>query len=127
MVVLKLLSASPKVYPTPVPGWIIVQLCTPNKANLKFRKNKVLPLPEVNEGWICCRRAAGFTVLLKKLQHIRESNKGFLYNSQVISIYLLKETVLQDMTPSTRLVLESALSPPVEYQEVTLHVSTYVA
>ena len=28
MVVLKLLSASPEVYPTPVPGWIIIQLCT---------------------------------------------------------------------------------------------------
>ena len=41
MVVLKLLSASPEVYPTPVPGWIIVQLCTPNKANLKFRNRKV--------------------------------------------------------------------------------------
>ena len=90
MVVLKLLSASPEVYPTPVPGWIIIQLCTPNKANLKFRKNKTLEIPEVNEGWICSRRATGFTVLLKKLQHIRETNKGFLYNSPS-NIYIFAE------------------------------------
>ena len=90
MVVLKLLSASPEVYPTPVPGWIIIQLCTPNKANLKFRKNKTLEIPEVNKGWICCRRATGFTVLLKKLQHIHETNKGFLYNSPS-NIYIFAE------------------------------------
>ena len=90
MVVLKLLSASPEVYPTPVPGWIIVQLCTPNKANLKFRKNKTLEIPKVNEGRICCRRATRFTVLLKKLQHIRKTNKGFLYNSPC-NIYIFAE------------------------------------
>jgi len=77
IVVSKLLSASPEVYPTPVPRWIIVQLCTPNKVNLKFRKNKALESPEVNEGWVCSRRATEFTVLLKKLQHIRETNKRF--------------------------------------------------
>ena len=90
MVVLKLLSASPEVYPTPVPGWIIVRLCTPNKVNLKFRKNKVLASPEIDEGWIYCRSATRFTVLLKKLQHIRGTNKGFLYNSPS-NIYIFTE------------------------------------
>jgi len=64
MVVLKLLSTSPEVYPVPEPGWIIVQLCTPNKANIKFNKNKALPIPTINETWICDRRAAGFAVII---------------------------------------------------------------
>jgi len=42
MVVLKLLSASPEVHPIPVPGWVMVQLYTINKVNIKFSKNKVL-------------------------------------------------------------------------------------
>ena len=81
MVVLKLLSASLEVNPVPVPGWVIAQLCTLNKANIKFNKNKVPQSPTVNELWVCDQRVASFVVILKKLQHIRETNKGFLYNS----------------------------------------------
>jgi len=81
MVVLKLPSASPEVHPVPVPGWIIIQLCTPIKANLKFNKNKALQIPKVDDIWVCGRRAAGFAVILRKLQQIREANRGFMYNS----------------------------------------------
>ena len=65
----------------PVPRWLIIQLFTPNRANMKFKQGKNPQCPEVHELWICHRRAAGFAVLLRKLSHIRETNKGFLYNS----------------------------------------------
>ena len=42
MVVLKFLTASPEVHPVLATSWLIVQLCTPNKANLKIGKNKQL-------------------------------------------------------------------------------------
>jgi len=69
-VVLKLPSASPEVRPAPILGWTIVQVCTPNKANLKFNENKALQIPTVDEIWVCDRRAAGFAVILRKLQQI---------------------------------------------------------
>jgi len=81
MVVLKFLSANPEMLPTLASSWLFVQLCTPNKANLKFGKNKSLQPPTVDPNWVYDRRPAGFAVLLRKLQHIQETNKGFLYDS----------------------------------------------
>ena len=49
MVFHKLLSASPEMHPVPVLGWIVVQLCTVNRANIMFKKKKVLQPPTVNE------------------------------------------------------------------------------
>jgi len=82
MVVLKFLTAIPKVHLVLALSWIIVQLCTQNKENLKFRKNEQLQLPEVNPGRVCDRRATGFAIRSRKLQKIWETNKGFLYNSR---------------------------------------------
>jgi len=80
-VVLKFLTASPEVRPIPTLSWIIIQLCTPNKVNSKFGEYKRPQLPEVNPAWVCDQRAVGFAALLRKLQQIRETNKGFQYNS----------------------------------------------
>jgi len=44
-------------------------------------ESKQLQLPEVNPVWVCDWRAAGFAVLLRKLQQIRQTHKDFLYNS----------------------------------------------
>jgi hypothetical protein len=81
-VVLKFLMASPEVAPTPALGWMVVQLCTPNKANIKVGKEKtVQTVPEVIPEWISTRRGDGFGVIFKRLQQIRENNKGFMYNA----------------------------------------------
>jgi len=38
-------------------------------------------IPDVTPAWVCYRRALGFSVLLKKLQQIRGSERGYMYNS----------------------------------------------
>ena len=81
MVVLKLISASPEIYPSPQPGWVLIQLCTPNKANIAVKANNHVRYPELNDLWVSHRRAEGFAVLLRKLTQIREKNQGFMYNS----------------------------------------------
>ena len=81
MVVLKLISVSPEIYPSPQTGWVLIQLCTPNKANIAVKASNQVRLPDINDLWISHRRAEGFAVLLKKLTQIRERNQGFMYNS----------------------------------------------
>ena len=62
-------------------GWFFVQLCTANKADIKFGKMKSLSIPKVTPEWVCCRRALGFSVLTTKLQQVRESKRGYMYNA----------------------------------------------
>ena len=38
-------------------------------------------VPNVTPAWVCYRRALGFSILLKKLQQIRGSERGYMYNS----------------------------------------------
>ena len=81
MVVMKFITVSPEIYPTPHSRWALIQLCTPNKANISIKTTKTIPCPEITEVWICQKRAEGFAVLFNKLTHIRKKNQGFMYNS----------------------------------------------
>ena len=42
---------------------------------------KSLSIPEVTPEWVCYRRALGFSVLIKKLQQVRKSERGYMYNA----------------------------------------------
>ena len=62
-------------------GWYFVQLCTANKVNIRFEKMKSLSITEVTPEWVCYRRALGFSVLIKKLQQVLGSRRGYMYNA----------------------------------------------
>jgi len=81
LVVLKIISCGPELRPLVAPGWFFVQLCTANKANIRFGKMKSPSIPEVTPEWVCYRRALRFSVLIKKLQQVRESERGYMYNA----------------------------------------------
>jgi len=42
---------------------------------------KSLSIPDVTPEWVCYGRALGFLVLIKKLQQILESGRGFMHNA----------------------------------------------
>jgi len=81
LIVLKIISCGQELRPLIAPGLFFVQLCTANKANIRFGKMKSLSIPEVTPEWVCYRRALGFSVLIKKLQQLRESERGYMYNA----------------------------------------------
>jgi len=81
LIVLRIISCRRKLRPIVAPGWYFVQLCTANKANIRFGKMKSLSIPDVTTEWVCYRRALGFSVLIKKLQQILSSRRGFMYNA----------------------------------------------
>jgi len=81
LIVLKIISYGPELWPIVAPGWHFVQLCTANKANIRFGKMKSLSIPDVTPEWVCYKRALGFSVLIKKLQQVLGSGRGFMYNA----------------------------------------------
>ena len=81
LIVLKIISCGPELRPIVAPGWYFIQLCTANKANIRFGKMKHLAVPNVTPEWVCYRRALGFSVLLKKLQQVREAERGYMYSA----------------------------------------------
>jgi len=42
---------------------------------------KSLSIPDVTPEWVCYKRALGFSVLIKKLQQVLGSGRGFMYNA----------------------------------------------
>jgi len=81
LIVLKIISCGPEARPIVTPGWYFIQLCTANKENIRFGKMKSLSIPDITPEWVCYRQALGFSVLIKKLQQILESGRGFMCNA----------------------------------------------
>jgi len=81
LIVLKIISCGPKLRSLAAPGAFFIQLWTANKANIKFGKMKSLSILELTLEWVCYGRALGFSVLVKKLQQVREFERGYMYNA----------------------------------------------
>jgi len=81
LIVLKIISCGPELRPLVAPGWYFVQMCTANKANIRFGMMKHLSIPNVTPKWVCYCRALGFLVLLKKLQQVLSTGRGYIYNA----------------------------------------------
>ena len=90
LIVLKIISCGPELRPLVAPGWYFIQLCTANKANIKIGKMKSLSIPEVTPEWVCYRRALGFSVLIKKLQQVLGSGRGYMYNVPLLYVHLCR-------------------------------------